>query len=324
MVKALTDMRIANPIYDSVFKHLMEDPEIARGFMERVLGVEIIDMAQQPHEITERAAAGLGDSQAILRVYRIDFSATVRQSDGRMHKVLIELQKTSKGEAVARFRNYLSRHYAVPSNAQAALPIIAIYLLGFELSPTLPKVTRVRRQYLDAVSGAALAESQRVPFIEQLTHDAVVVQIPKIDDVTDTGLERLLQVFNQDYLDAVNPHYLRVPEDMDESTDPIFRRAVRTLLKAASDDETVRQMEVEDEIVGVLDDLDYAKLQTEEQRAQKEIERAQKEIEREQKEIERAQKEVERAQKEIERAEKEAALEKIRELESKIAALGGA
>ena len=95
-------MRIANPIYDSVFKHLMENLEIARGLIARLLGVEILDLTPQPHEVTERQAAGVGDAQALMRVYRIDFSATMKQADGREHRVLIELQKASKCEAVSR------------------------------------------------------------------------------------------------------------------------------------------------------------------------------------------------------------------------------
>ena len=113
-------MRIANPIYDSVFKHLMENLEIARGLIERLLGIEIIELVPQPHELTERQAAGVGDAQTRLRVYRIDFSAVVQQKDGSKHKVLIELQKSSKSEAVARFRNYLARHYAVPATAKTS------------------------------------------------------------------------------------------------------------------------------------------------------------------------------------------------------------
>ena len=294
-------MRIANPIYDSVFKHLMENLEIARGLIARLLGVEILDLTPQPHEVTERQAAGVGDAQALMRVYRIDFSATMKLADGREHRVLIELQKASKCEAVSRFRNYLARHYAVPATAKSPLPIVAIYLLGFELSANLPKVTRVKRQYLHGVSGEVLAEN-RVTFIEQLTHDAVVVQIPSIDESSETELERLLQIFNQHYLDSENPHYLRVPQYLEQNDDPLVRSALRTLLMAGADEETVRQMEVEDEIVGVLDELDVAKQEAVEERRLKE--------------------EALRKQEE-ERQQKEEALEKIRELEARLAGIQG-
>ena len=111
-------LRIANPIYDSVFKHLMENLEIARGLIERLLGVEILDLTPQPIELTDRQAAGVGDAQALMRVFRIDFSATIKQADGRQHKVLIDLQKAGKCEAVSRFRNYLSRHYAARASGR--------------------------------------------------------------------------------------------------------------------------------------------------------------------------------------------------------------
>jgi hypothetical protein len=174
-------MRIANPIYDSVFKHLMEDHEIASGLIARLLGVEVVSLAAQPQEVT-RMAAGIGYEEQLVRIFRIDFSAVIRLADGSQHKVLIELQKAGKSEAVGRFRNYLGSHYAVPAKAMTPLPIIAIYLLGFTLNTALPMVVRVRRQYLDAVTGEPITSGIPEQFIEQLTHDAVMVQIPKITD----------------------------------------------------------------------------------------------------------------------------------------------
>ena len=228
-------MRIANPIYDSVFKHLMEDHEIASGLIARLLGMEVVELTAQPQEVTTRVAAGLGYNGQLLRVFRIDFSAVIRLADGTPQKVLIELQKAGRSEAIGRFRNYLSTHYAVQPKDRAPLPIIAIYILGFSLNSLLPAVTRVRRQYLDAVTGAPVPLESPEQFIEQLTHDAVVVQITEIKEGGQSDLERALRLFDQHRQDT-NPHYLVIPESPETPPDLLVSKMLRTLLQAGADD----------------------------------------------------------------------------------------
>ena len=43
-------MTIANPIYDSVFKYLMEDERIARTILSALLKEDIIKVEMRPHE----------------------------------------------------------------------------------------------------------------------------------------------------------------------------------------------------------------------------------------------------------------------------------
>ena len=45
-------MIIANPIYNVVFKYLLEDLEIARLFLSRIIGEEIVEVRLQPQEHT--------------------------------------------------------------------------------------------------------------------------------------------------------------------------------------------------------------------------------------------------------------------------------
>ncbi len=264
-------MRIANPIYDSVFKHLMEDREIAQGLISRLLGVPVLELTPQPQEITERAAIGLGDSAGHMRVYRIDFSAIVQTADGRQHRVLIELQKAGRSEAAGRFRTYLGRHYAMPPRVQPPLPIIAIYILGFALNEALPPVIKVKRQYLNGVTGAPVTGAQPEPFIENFTHDAVLVQIPEIEGTGDTDIERALAIFDQTHREQ-DPHYLQLSPDETAPHDPFVQKMLRTLLAAASDAETQKQMAVEDEVVDIFERLDAAERATMAERKLREAE----------------------------------------------------
>jgi hypothetical protein len=45
-------MIIANPIYDIIFKRLMENRRIARFFVETLIGEHVVDIAMLPQEYT--------------------------------------------------------------------------------------------------------------------------------------------------------------------------------------------------------------------------------------------------------------------------------
>ncbi len=132
-------MTIANPIYDIVFKYLMEDLDIAKGILSTILDVEILELSLQPQETLSETSSEM----KTITVYRIDFAAIIKQSDGQTKKVLIELQKTKRSTNVIRFRRYLAENYkkedTIIENSmeiKRPLEIITIYLLGFELYKT--------------------------------------------------------------------------------------------------------------------------------------------------------------------------------------------
>ena len=45
-------MIIANPIYDSVFKYLLEDIDIAKELLSTIIGAEIVSLSVKPQETT--------------------------------------------------------------------------------------------------------------------------------------------------------------------------------------------------------------------------------------------------------------------------------
>ena len=69
-------MIVANPIYDIVFKYLMEDERIARTILSALLKKDVVTVEVRPHEYSD-------DSRDSLSVFRIDFGATIRESDGK-------------------------------------------------------------------------------------------------------------------------------------------------------------------------------------------------------------------------------------------------
>ena len=97
-------VNVANPIYDSVFKFLMEDERIAKTILSALLKKDVVAVKMRPHEYSNTTR----DS---LSMFRIDFAATIRELDGDEHLVLIELQKTWLNTETLRFRQYLGAQY---------------------------------------------------------------------------------------------------------------------------------------------------------------------------------------------------------------------
>ncbi|MDR1336820.1 MAG: hypothetical protein LBK22_08335, partial [Tannerella sp.] len=94
-------MYIANPIYDAVFKFMMEDNRVAKAFLSAIIQEKVseLDFAAQEHTIRvspkkdteqEKKTEGSGLN---LTVCRFDFSARIATSEGEYKTVLIELQK---------------------------------------------------------------------------------------------------------------------------------------------------------------------------------------------------------------------------------------
>ena len=130
------------------------------------------------------------------------------------------------------------------------MPIISIYILGHPLGDLTEPVVYVRRSYLDYDDHPLPAPD---PFIESLTHDSIIVQIPFLTGRTRNRLERLLSVFDQEYRQPDSEHYLEIN---DEHMDEEVKYVVHRLLKAAAAPAVRRAMEIEDEILSEIEDRD--------------------------------------------------------------------
>ena len=111
-------------------------------------------------------------------------------------------------------------------------------------------VVYVHRRYLDYDDNPLPSPD---PFIESLTHDSIIVQIPFLTGRTRNRLERLLSVFDQEYRQADSEHYLEIN---DEHLDDEVKCVVHRLLKAAAAPNVRRAMEIEDEILSEIEDRD--------------------------------------------------------------------
>ncbi|MFM2375570.1 MAG: hypothetical protein RLZZ165_667 [Bacteroidota bacterium] len=185
-------MLIANPIYDVVFKRMLENERVAKFFIGTLLEETILAVEVKPQEFT------YVNELAILAVFRLDFIATILTGTGEQRKVLIEIQKAQNEIDLMRFRNYLAEQYRkedAPGGEPVALPITTIYILGFRLPEIKTACMKVERAYMDMISRTVI--EAKSDFVERLTHDCYVVQVDRITDRYQTRLDKLLSVFEQ-------------------------------------------------------------------------------------------------------------------------------
>jgi hypothetical protein len=191
---------IANPIYNTVFKKLMENERIAKFFLSTVLEEQVVSVHVHPQEFTykktEPAPVGIGYS-----IFRIDFMATIRTENGEWKKILIEVQKSHDMDDLMRFCNYLGEQYKKVdkvNGVDVVLPITTIYVTGFKLAGIESPCVKVERTYVDMVYRKPI--EAKSPFIEKLTHNSYVIQAERItDERYSTRLDKLLSIFEQNY-----------------------------------------------------------------------------------------------------------------------------
>ncbi|MFM2269570.1 MAG: hypothetical protein RL757_3011 [Bacteroidota bacterium] len=237
-------MIIANPIYDVVFKYLLEDIEIARELLSMIMGEEIISIEIKPQET---ATETTGSNVNILR---FDFKAVIKTNTGEIRKVLIELQKAKQVLDVMRFRRYLADNYRKEDEVLAdngalekrPLPIVTIYFLGFPLDNIQRGVVKINRDYRDVITQELIEVKE--DFIELLTHDSYLIQVRLLAGKSRTKLERVLQVFSPEY-QTKDKHQMDFRGDVNE---PLVKKMVDRLGRAIASDEIREKMDVEDEI----------------------------------------------------------------------------
>jgi hypothetical protein len=264
-------MYIANPIYDVVFKYLMEDAKIAKLMIASIINEDVLELDFLSQEFTgefenkktksKKAKAEENLKQRLgLTVYRLEFSAKIKTPEGEK-QVIIELQKAKFPTDIMRFRKYLGDQLINKDNTTSVtvngrsrkigLPIISIYFLGHSLDHTKASAIKVSRQYIDLITNEIITKKEN--FIESLTLDSYVIQIPFLTDKRRTELEILLSVFDQSTAVDKEHHILNMNED---DFPEKFRPIIRKLHKAVESKEMKNKMEMEDGIIDELEDME--------------------------------------------------------------------
>ena len=292
-------MIIANPIYDVVFKYLLEDIEIARELLSIILGEEILSLGLKPQETTTENTA------SSVSILRFDFKAIIKTNTGELKKVLIELQKAKQVLDVMRFRRYLGDNYRKEDvilddkgeSKKLPLPIVTIYFLGFPLDNIKRAIVKINRGYKDVITQEILEVKE--DFVELLTHDSYLIQLRLLAGKSRTKLEKVLQVFSPEF-NTEDKQQLDFKGDLNE---PLVQKMVARLERAMASEEIRDKMDVEDEIDRIFE-RELGKLALEKDKIiavkVQELEAKSKELEAKSKELEAKDQELEVLLKELE------------------------
>ncbi|MDR1141224.1 MAG: hypothetical protein LBL62_05990 [Planctomycetaceae bacterium] len=253
-------MHIANPIYDVVFKFMLEDEEVAKSFLSAIIEEEVLEVHFAAQERTLRrprneVAAKKEEAETLfLTVCRFDFSAKISTPNGEHKTVMIELQKAKFSSDIMRFRRYLGLHYQNPDNTygsgehKKARQIYGIFLLGYDIGIRDCPIIQVDQNIKDGTTKKNLEVTNE--FIESLHHRSWIIQLDQLKQHRRNDAEKLLSIFDPGNSTATH-HILQVDEnEFPARYNPIIRR-----LRMASESADVQtEMEMEDDFMKELQD----------------------------------------------------------------------
>ena len=245
---------VANPIYDAVFKFLMEDERIAKTVLSALLKKEVVSVEMRRHEHPNV-------NRDNISMFRIDFAAKVKESDGSVQLILIEVQKTWLDTETLRFRRYLALQYNAEENMVKegvnkgyGIPMVAVYLLGHRVGEIDKAVVYVGHKAVD-YDGQEVEHCANDPFINSLTHDSIIVQIPLLHGKINNRLDRVLSVFDQTRRDESNQQILRL-EGVNYEDDSDMMYLLHRLSLATMSADVRQEMNDEDEYFSVIEARD--------------------------------------------------------------------
>ena len=244
---------VANPLYDAVFKYMMEDERIAKTLLSALLQKTVIAVEMRRHEYPNI-------SRDTISMFRVDFAATVLEDDGSKKLILIELQKTWLETETLRFRQYLAVQYNNKENMRKdtkgkfTLPTVAVYLLGHCVGQFTEPVLYAKHKVYD-YGGNEILQKKPDPFVESLQHDSIIVQIPLLRGRMNNRLEKILSVFDQSQIYPDDQRMLELDENK-YADDAEMAHILHRLQSAATNPEIRNRMNAEDEFFQAQEDRD--------------------------------------------------------------------
>jgi hypothetical protein len=215
----------------------MEDTESATIVISTLINEKIKKLHLEPSthsqkkDKTDKNAIQDPKTQEDIRLFHLDFTATIELPDGREELIMIELQKASEPDDIFRFKRYISKNFQKKQDKevidlqtqsiktiQQPIRLIPIFILNFrienEINDLLIKTSRIK-------SGIFKNKDlqKHNEFIDNLSYDVFVVQLPNLHNISEeeyqhneykTKLYSLLKLFDQKSKVKNNEHRLRI------------------------------------------------------------------------------------------------------------------
>ena len=137
--------------------------------------------------------------------------------------------------------------------------MVAVYLLGHRVGNINEPIVYVNHDVFD-YNGNIVKEGSEEPFVESLTHNSIIVQIPLLHGNVNNRLEKVLSVFDQTQVEGNTQQVLKIDEDKyADDNDMLY--VLHKLTAAAANSEMRQDMNVEDEYYKAIEDRDTAIMQ---------------------------------------------------------------
>ena len=240
---------VVNPIYDTVFKYIMQDEKVAKVLIGNILKTKVVSIQMNNNEY----AAMLPDGK---KVFKLDFSATILDKLGKHQLVHIEVQKALEEGEIMRFRSYLGAIYMDSTKkyletiqnpktqeeitVEHPLPIHSIYILGHELGDGLSESVMHGENIFKDQDGNIIQIPANNDYINGLTHTVTFVIAPLTKKNVKTHLDRLLTIFSDI---TPNSQEIELDEYYDDSED--YRTLMRALQRASADKQLRGNLDLE-------------------------------------------------------------------------------
>lgn len=144
-----------------------------------------------------------------------------------------------------------------------AYPMVAVYLLGHRLGNINESVVYVNHNVSD-YNGNIVEGGNEEPFVESLTHDSIIVQIPLLHGNVNNRLDKVLSVFDQTQIEGNSQQVLKI-DDGKYADDQDLMYMFHKLTAAAAYAAMRQDMNVEDEYYQAIEDRDTAIMQRDKQ-----------------------------------------------------------
>ena len=272
---------IPNPIYDVVFKYLMEDIQSAKIILSTLINEKIKKLTFEPISHTEKIQDTKSDK--IIKLFHLDFTALIEKPDGKEELIMIEIQKANKANDIFRFKRYISANFQKKQEKEIINPrtqavekinkpirLIPIFILNFRIENEINDlIIKTNRKKTGIFKNKQLEKDNE--FIDNLSFDIWVIQLPNLKNIKKkdyenddykTKLYLLLKLFDQEAQNKNNKHRLLIIKKLF----PKYLERVINRLKSADADnpDLEEQMNAEDEYLAELikrdNEISYFKL----------------------------------------------------------------
>jgi hypothetical protein len=271
---------------------MMDNEKIAKIVLSIILDCKVKTLYSKPQETPIKY-----DND--IRMSRYDFKAVISTGVNEFSTVLIEIQKYKSGNPINRFRNYLADNYKkkeaiVNLNGEtknSSLPIITIYILGYDLPEFNCRAIRVDNKPYDIIGSKELSVESE--FVNLLTHKSFILITADKEgvEIKNTRLEKFLNLFIQKIKGEEKNTIIEV--DKNQYKDKELLNLVKYLNQAIQDEDILRGIDAEDDLLKDIYNLEeemhaaktiaikQTKLAQDQQlKAEKERQRADKEMQR--------------------------------------------